>query len=561
MPTFAVGDVAYIKVDTYNAKVLFKEKDAKRSWQNKKDPWKKAGMLWGDQVLIRKIAGSRAEVSAKGHRLEIPLNKLTDESILCIWQIDCGQGDAAILRLPDGRYGAIDLGPGRSGFINSNSGRTAVDFLKWIAFQDNNWRFEGSNKNNTFHLDWIVFTHPDEDHIGAGQDFVKKLGKYWSVGTVYHPGVARFKGKDIKAFDPTASTVSGKLGFSQLGEISGKSTRKLFLGTMIDGWTDVRKYINPTSSRDWELGGNYGKILRALYAEKGKSISELARLSHKSDGSPLGDDNVNVKVLGPIEEKDTRTGKPALRYFDENKTSGFYNLGSPSLTRNGHSVVLRFDYDEVRIMMTGDLNFRSQALLQKKWGDDEFKCHVAKACHHGSDDISWKFLRAMSPLATMFSSGDQETHVHPRALILGLSGGLSTPMVWNKPKSGGGGEIVKQSYDGFEEETLFTPLLYSTELSRSVSLRTDMKAYSKQKNPDGTDRFDEVEKPHVKGRGKKDKQIPLGRVHVADRITYGLINVRTDGKKIMMAVMEEGSRDRPKFHVETIIPSQLQELS
>ena len=284
-------------------------------------------------------------------------------------------------------------------------------------------------------------------------------------------------------------------------------------------------------------------------------------MSHKSDGSPLGDDDVNVKVLGPIEEKDTRTGKPALRYFDENKTSGFYNLGSPSLTRNGHSIVLRFDYDDVRIMMTGDLNFRSQALLQKKWDDDEFKCHVAKACHHGSDDISWKFLRAMSPLATMFSSGDQETHVHPRALILGLSGGLSTPMVWNKPKSGGGSEIVKQSYDGFEEETLFTPLLYSTELSRSASLRTDMKAYSKQKNPDGTDRFDEVEKPHVKGRGKKDKQIPLGRVHVADRITYGLINVRTDGKKIMMAVMEEGSRDRPKFHVETIIPSQLQELS
>jgi beta-lactamase superfamily II metal-dependent hydrolase len=560
MPSFNEGDVAYVKVDTFNAKVLFKEKDAKRPWQNKKEPWKKAGMLWGDQVFIRKITGSKAEVSAKGHRLEIPLSKLTDQSIMCVWQIDCGQGDAAIVRLPDGRYGAIDLGPGRYGKFGTNSARTAVDFLKWIAFQDNNWRFEGANKQAPFHLDWIVLTHPDEDHIGAGQDFAKKLGKYWSVGTVYHPGVARFKGKDAKEFDASATTEKGKLGFSQLGDISGKSEKKLFLGTMIDGWGDVGKYLTTTSTRSWKLGGNYGKILKALHGEKGKSVEKLQRLSHKSDGAALGDSNVDVKILGPIEEEDTLSGKPALRYLDNNKVGGFYDLNGPSLTRNGHSVVLRFDYDEVRIMMTGDLNFKSQALLQKKWDASEFKCHVAKACHHGSDDISWKFLRAMSPLATMFSSGDQETHVHPRALILGLSGGLSTPMKWNKPDGSGGSNVVKQTYDGFTEETLFTPLLYSTELSRSVSLRTDMKAYTKHKNDDGSDRFEAVENTYLKGKRAGEKEVPLENVHVADRITYGLINLRTDGKTIMMAVMEEGNRNKPEFHVEKFRPSELQEL-
>ena len=76
--------------------------------------------------------------------------------------------------------------------------------------------------------------------------------------------------------------------------------------------------------------------------------------------------------------------------------------------------------DEVRILMTGDLNFRSQALLLKRWPAHEFACHVGKACHHGADDISWKFLKAMSPIATLFSSGDQETHVHPRALVMGM---------------------------------------------------------------------------------------------------------------------------------------------
>lgn len=559
MANFGVGDVAYIGVDTYNAKVLSKEAAAKRTWY-KRDPWKKAGLLWGDQVLIRKITGSKAEVSSKGHRLEIPLKVLTDKPILCIWQIDCGQGDAALLRFPDDRYAVIDLGPGRSGYIKTNSGRTAVDFLKWIAFQDNNWRFEGTRKSSPFHLDWIALTHPDEDHIGAGRDFVKKLGKYWSVGTVYHPGVARFSGKKPKEYDETATSVPKRLGFSQLGEISGNSNKKLFLGTMIDGWSDVEKYMRTTANRSWKLGGNYGTILRALHKERGKSVKKLARLSHKSNGAALGGGGVKVKILGPIEEKDPRTGKPALRYFDNNKTSGFYNLGSPSLTRNGHSIVIRLDYDEVRIMMTGDLNFKSQALLQKRWNAAEFKCHVAKACHHGSEDISWKFMRAMSPLATMFSSGDQETHVHPRALVLGLSGGLSVPMKWNKPDGSGGREVVSQTYDGFKEETLFTPLLYSTELSRSVRLRTDMKVYAKQKNHDGSDRFDQVEDAHVKGGKSGDTQVPLNRVHVADRVTYGLINVRTDGKTIMMAVMEEGDPDKPAFHIEKFTPSELEPL-
>ena len=91
------------------------------------------------------------------------------------------------------------------------------------------------------------------------------------------------------------------------------------------------------------------------------------------------------------------------------------------MTRNGQSVVLRLDFDEVRILMTSDLNFRSQALLLKRWPAHEFACHVGKACHHGADDISWKFHKAMSPIATLFSSSDQETHIHPVRLSWGCA--------------------------------------------------------------------------------------------------------------------------------------------
>ena len=57
--------------------------------------------------------------------------------------------------------------------------------------------------------------------------------------------------------------------------------------------------------------------------------------------------------------------------------------------------MLRIYYGQVRILFTGDLNFRSHALLLKHIPAAEFGCHVAKACHHGSEDISATFLEAM----------------------------------------------------------------------------------------------------------------------------------------------------------------------
>ncbi len=559
MANIKVGDVAYVAVDQFQAKVLKKEKDAKRPW-NRKEAWKKAALIWGDVVYVRKILGSRALVSAKGHLLDVPKRNLTDKAILNIWQIDCGQGDAALIRFPNGKWAAIDLGPSRHGFINSNSGRTAIDFIKWVAFEDNNWMFEGANKGAPFHFDWIVFTHPDEDHIGAGKEFTAKLGKWWSVGTVYHSGIGRFKGGQYKKFNALARSESERKGLSQLGEIDGESNDKLFISTVINDWNDIEEYQKMTSRRKWYLKGNYADILKQMLNESGKSVKNLQRLSHKSGGKDISGGDVKIKVLGPIEEKIPRSNKVGFRYFDENKTSGYYNLEKPSLSRNGHSVVLRLDYIDVRILMTGDLNFKSQALLLQNWENEEFKCHVAKACHHGSEDISWKFLKAMSPLATMFSSGDQETHVHPRALVLGLSGGFGPLMRWNKPKKNGNSEVVSETFNGFKEEKLFTPLLYSTELSRSVRLRTDMKAYIQEKRSDGTKIHKKADGIYLKGNKKDDKPLKLNQVRVVDKIKYGLINLRTDGKTIMMAVLEEGNSKTPKFHIEKFTPSELVEL-
>jgi hypothetical protein len=234
-------------------------------------------------------------------------------------------------------------------------------------------------------------------------------------------------------------------------------------------------------------------------------------------------------VLGPFEER--KNGKSALRYLD---TAGKSAMSDPSVTRNGQSVILRCDFGRARILFTGDLNFRSQALLLSNVPAAEFRAHVAKACHHGSEDISVKFLQAVGPRATMISSGDNEGHVHPRALMLGLTG--ATSLLEEKGS--------KHEFLGFEEPRYVAPLLYSTELSRSVRLREPQRVL------DAT----EQTVPKAKLQAKKASGTAGGLIEeldywlLADELTYGLINVRTDGGRIRMAVLKE---NQASFQVES----------
>ncbi|WP_455873130.1 hypothetical protein [Rhizobium yanglingense] len=60
---------------------------------------------------------------------------------------------------------------------------------------------------------------------------------------------------------------------------------------------------------------------------------------------------------------------------------------------------------------------------------------------------------------------------------------------------------------------------------------------------------------HFKGSSDDDEYVGQRDVWIVDRLTYGLINVRTDGKKVVIAVLEEGSE--PKYHIEKFTPSKL----
>jgi beta-lactamase superfamily II metal-dependent hydrolase len=480
-------------------------------------------LLWGDEVYVISMSRGQALVSAKGHHLKIPVGDLMTTPLLSIYQIDCGQGDAALVHFPDGRWMAVDGGPPRSW---ANSGKIAADFLYWKMFVDQCWKNEFKFRKQPFKLDDVICTHPDVDHFGGLVDLVERgvAGKTLEFGTVYHNGMGRFSGEALAYADGQ--------GFGQLGPVQGNGMPDAFLTTLIDDFADVRKLSKPSNARAWTLTGEYGKWLRAMAAFEGKGIGALRRLDHGTAYLPGYEPTqapASVRVLGPVAE--SWKGKPALRYLDQ---AGVGAMKSPSLTRNGQSVVLRLDYKKARILLTGDLNFRSHALLLKNIDQKEFECDVAKACHHGSEDVSSTFLQAMSPLATMFSSGDNESYAHPRAKVLGMAGHFG------KRRNQG-----KNSYLGLTENKHAAPLIYSTELSRSIQLYPTFAAFDRK----GVRvRAPELQALHSRGSGG-GQRLSMKNWLLADKLVYGLINVRTDGEKIVMGVLKDSSAE---FQIEEL---------
>jgi len=127
----------------------------------------------------------------------------------------------------------------------------------------------------------------------------------------------------------------------------------------------------------------------------------------------------------------------------------------------------------------------------------------------------------MSPVAIVFSSGDQESHVHPRALVLGISAAFAPKFKWNRPQPDGTVETVRRSFAGHEEGSLFSPLFYSTELSRSVAKGSGYKAYAKSKDAEGNTIHTKVANSWL----AKDDDGPFDRLsnaRIVEKLTCGL---------------------------------------
>lgn len=452
-----------------------------------------ATLLWGDPVHVGETSGASVKVGARGLEGWVNASALSDRSLLEIYVIDVGQGDGVLVKTADDKWHLIDAGVANRDQMTKKG---TANFLRW--------KFLTDLRRDKVSLETVLVSHPDYDHYGGMLDVLSGQlfdGRTFDieVENFYHGGLGRFK-------------TSPSLGQTTKGEVDpfpngahGISRKGTFITELLDGKESFTLPARELEDTFAEYAALVGRVPR-----------QVRRLSHRDGHLPgyaPGEGEATIRVLGPI-----------LEQLDEGRV-GLRVLESESVTRNGHSIVLRLDYGQVRILLTGDLNAQSQKLLRSYHPDTEFSVDVTKACHHGSEDADPDFMKAVKARATVISSGDNEDYSHPRPLLMGMAGH------YGREARGPQGELLP-------------PLLYSTELARSVKL-----AYATSARVD-VDRDPQTPPTRV---GPRDIEVktaesdaryrPLAYVPLSTDLIYGLVNVRTDGVHVLCATMEEKGND------------------
>ena len=459
---------------------------------------KKIELLWGDSVEILDDKGSQWRGKARGFEGLIDRKVLGDQPLLEVYFIDVGQGDGVLIRFPEGRHVLIDGGYNRA---KQPSGKNAADFV--------DWKFTKDYGLNHIHLNAMISSHCDADHYGGLWDLLsrdEKTRRELNAGSIkvdafFHPGV----------------------GWWSMGEGSTRSLGSKsqgYLTHLLGDRTSLKKALDEQG--ELRAQGEWGQFLQCVYNSK----CEVARLSHRTGyvpGFSPEDGAGSLKVLAPIEEK---LGRKAV----------LPDLGPDSQNTNGHSVLLRLDYGRTRMLLTGDLNAASQRRILDalKGRRQELACDVVKACHHGSDDVSVDFLSAVNAAATIISSGDNEQHAHPRPGVVAAS--------------------AMTGYMRVEKDRILTPLIYSTEVARSIRLgrieRIHGDEFQMDKERIASSRVSLDYATVTSGALRPVRgRCRAAEAYVVAGIIYGLVNVRTDGETILCATRNEArhSWDIKKF--------------
>jgi len=464
---------------------------------------KVGALLWGDGIKrLDGPAHGRVKVRARDRDGWVAETDLGGQSLLEIYFIDVGQGDGILIKTPDFRHVMIDGGHARK---KQNTGKSAADFVDWKFCKDYGLR--------TIALDAMISSHNDADHYGGLADLLDAQrddldADGVTVEQFFHAGVSWWKDGS---------------GERTLGPVQERGGRH-YLMRLLEDRTAAEKATDGGSGP--QLQGEWAEFIKRVVASRNVAgeptpIERLGSRSSHLPGFSAADGDVAIRVLGPVEHE--VSGQTVIESFS-----------GDSKTTNGNSVLLRVDYGRSRILLTGDLNKESQdALMAFHAGNRlEFQCDVAKCCHHGSEDVSFKFLQAMSAAATVISSGDGEGHDHPRPRIVAASGATG--------------------YLTIEDDSIVTPLVYSTELARSVSIGHpyELKIHRPAAGQQETDivleardlqrvevSFTETKPGALRPRKRTTR---LSQTRLVAGLIYGLVNIRTDGEKILAATMNEG---------------------
>ena len=472
-------------------------------------------LVWGDwvQVLSRDHEPEGwLKVKGRGENGWLHVDEVQSERLLEINFIDVGQGDGAFLVTPDDKFALVDAG------VGNNMRR----FLSWrfnLKLDHLSEPAEPHEVGRTIGFLFTVISHSDLDHYAGFRELFNS--PKFRFKSVYHNTLVERPAASQTQSLGERDSIGGKMCVTGLIESPAQ------LASLLDDvGPDARtKYI--TLLRSAAENGRVERIA-GVTRETGH-LDVFDETFRTRNGKPM-----RIEILGPGPVSDG--SKRGLPWFS--------NSGK---TKNGHSVVLRIRYGSVRLLLGGDLNVPAENhLLAQSVGPvpaedaDEaewqsyltrartaFGADVAKACHHGSSDFTTTFLRAVNAAATVISSGDEESHCHPRPDTLGAVG-----------RHGRGDR----------------PLVFSTELARSTREFTKPLAAVQEQilaAIAGLETADAAQR-------KKLNRLIDSLLNTEERnvAVYGMISVRTDGERVV--IMQKLERPRSStgegFDLQWLVP-------
>jgi len=154
-------------------------------------------------------------------------NALDKPAVLKVHFIDVGQGDAVFIQLPDGRNMLVDAGA-------RGSESAIMEYLKGVGIKK---------------IDFIVGTHPHEDHIGSLDDVIKNF----EIGEVIMPEATT----NTRVFYDLLQTIKDR----------GLVIKKARAGVSIFEEGGLSATLLAPQKREYESLNNYSAVILLKYQD------------------------------------------------------------------------------------------------------------------------------------------------------------------------------------------------------------------------------------------------------------------------------------------------------
>ena len=442
-----------------------------------------------------------------------------DTGVLKFSMVDVQQGDGMILETPPD-----DNDETRLVFIDGGDNKL---FARHVAAR---YRHRQSAVDNPLGVDLMLITHGDADHFEGLVDIQRSETEdgiadrkrlFIHPRRVYHNGLVK---------RPTSVPELERLG--RTVAVDGTPM-------IVDLFDDPRAAGEAAQNRPFK------RWTTALTAWEARGPIALRRVAHGMDVDDLFGflgPKVTVELHGPFTSRVDDGGterhalpflhvppKSALLHLEEGTGAG--DAFSDSHTINGHSIAFRLTYGNVRFNFTGDLNQESMARMRQQIPLDQLEAEILKAPHHGSAEFDFEALKAMKPVVSLISSGDESAdkeYIHPRATLVSALGKVSR---------GKTGVVLCTELAAF-----FAKRDYSHERPKIATFYEGDEAITRAELRDF---FGAV-------RRTAADEDALPSYFGFERTNFGIIHVRTDGERVLVFTHsgKAGMREAYRFTVD-----------